>query len=147
MDALPIVVVRTLYTPTATRGHLLVDDTYWGFTLEDRLRPFGVKVPGETCIPAGTYGVKLEWSNHFKKILPRILGVTGFDGVLFHGGNRPSDTEGCILIGSQRKAFDWIFSSLSDRLVTALQAHDSMGIVTIYDGVNARNFLENEGAA
>lgn len=140
---LAIIVLRTLYTETATRGHLIVEDSHWGYTLEDRLRFPGVKVPGQTCIPAGTYDVRLEWSNHFKKALPRIKNVTGYQGILFHGGNRPTDTEGCILIASNRKAMDWIFGSLSDRLVNALKAQNGEGTVTIYDGPDAAEFLKN----
>lgn len=144
---LEIIVARTAYTDTATSGILIVDHEYWGYTLEDRLRPPGVKVPGQTCIPAGTYRVEMDWSNHFKKFLPRILGVTGFYGVLFHGGNKVGDTEGCVLIASGRKAKDWIFGSLSDRLVKALQAHGGSGYAIIHDGIGARNYAENRGNA
>ena len=67
------------------------------------MRPAGAaKVYGETAIPAGEYEVHLAESPHFKRVLPHIYGVPGFEGVLMHGGNRPKDTLGCILVGYNR---------------------------------------------
>lgn len=92
----------------ATIGSLYVDHVFLCFTLEDtvRERP-GVPVarwkqPGVTAIPAGTYGVSLTWSPRFQRVLPELHGVVGYSGVRIHTGNRPEDTEGCILVGLQR---------------------------------------------
>lgn len=140
-----ILVVRTSFSQTATRGHLFVDDERWGYTLEDRLRPFGQKVPGETCIPAGRYAVKLYNSPHFGKVLPLLIDVPFFEGVLFHGGNRPTDSEGCILIGQEKKAFDWIFGSLSSKLVQAIETHGGNAFVTIWNGPGSADYLNGNG--
>lgn len=145
LNSLEILVVRTLFSPTATRGHLFVNDERLGFTLEDRLRPFGQKVPGETCIPAGRYGVRLYNSPRFGRLLPLLLDVPFFDGVLFHGGNRPADSEGCILIGREKKAFDWIFDSLSSKLVQALENHGGSAFVTIWNGPGSADYLNGNG--
>lgn len=45
------------------------------------------KIYGQTCIPSGKYKIILNMSPRFKKILPRILDVKGFEGILMHAGN------------------------------------------------------------
>lgn len=142
---LEIIVARTAFSETATRGHLFVDDDRWGYTLEDRLRPFGLKVYGETCIPAGRYEVQLYNSPRFGKPLPLLLNVPFFDGVLIHGGNRPTDSEGCLLVGGQKKALDWIFGSLSSKLTQALENAGGRGWITIWNGPGSAPFLNGNG--
>jgi hypothetical protein len=56
-------------------------------------------IHGKVAIPTGMYPVTLQVSPHFKHIMPRVQNVPGFDGVLFHSGNTPLDTRGCILLG------------------------------------------------
>lgn len=82
-----------------TEGCLFIDGVYFCDTIEDQVRPDGVKVPGNTAIPAGTYDVILSMSPRLKKITPRLLDVPGFDGVLIHSGNTSADSAGCILVG------------------------------------------------
>ena len=57
------------------------------------------KIKGVTAIPAGTYPLILDMSTRFKKEMPHILDVEGFDGIRIHAGNSAVDTEGCILLG------------------------------------------------
>jgi hypothetical protein len=73
-------------------------------TLEDPIRDKGVKVWGDTAIPAGSYTVKIRFSNRFQKELPGVEGVPGYQGLLIHGGNDKLDTHGCILVGTQLQA-------------------------------------------
>ena len=91
---------------TFTPGELFYNGQHFAFTCEDedrRLEDGGKeKVYGRTCIPRGSYTVEVSWSPHFGKRLPGVLGVPGFTGIRFHGGNHAEDSLGCILIGKVR---------------------------------------------
>ena len=61
------------------------------------------KIPGHTAIPEGSYRVLITKSRRFKKWLPYVQGVPGFEGIRIHAGNYPDDTQGCILVGENRQ--------------------------------------------
>ncbi len=92
-----------------TIGSLYVNGEYFCDTLEDTVRDKNndgdlndlgeEKVYGETAIPVGLYRVVMNRSPRFKRILPRLLDVPHFEGVLIHRGNYAKDTHGCILVG------------------------------------------------
>jgi hypothetical protein len=92
-------VIRTDFTSKYTMGKLYVDDQYFCNTLEDTVRESGVKVYGETAIPAGKYNVIITFSPKFKRELPLLLNVPNFEGIRIHNGSYPEDSEGCILVG------------------------------------------------
>lgn len=106
-----------------TIGHLYVDGIFECYTLEDIERK--EKVYGKTAIPTGTYKVTINWSPRFKRPMPLLLQVPGFEGVRIHPGNTEVDTEGCILVGRKaekdrilesRLAFDALFKKLETAL-------------------------------
>jgi hypothetical protein len=70
--------------------------------LESNLWVKSWKVPGKTAIPQGTYKLELSMSARFKRILPILVSVPGFEGVRIHGGNTSENTEGCPLAGLEK---------------------------------------------
>ena len=92
-------IVRKHFLPDYTIGQFLVDSYYFADTLEDEVRPPGIKINGKTAIPAGTYKVIMSFSNRFQRIMPEILGVPNFSGVRIHSGTTSASTSGCPLIG------------------------------------------------
>lgn len=61
------------------------------------------KVYGQTAIPSGEYECAYTYSARFKKMLPLLLNVKGFEGVRIHSGNSAKDTEGCLILGLNLK--------------------------------------------
>lgn len=102
-----VTLVRRWFSPQSVIGELAING-FRCFTLEDP--PREVKIPGKTGIPAGTYALRITWSPRFKRLMPIIAPVPGFEGIRIHAGNWPEDTEGCVLLGRKRGA-DAVFES------------------------------------
>lgn len=92
---------RDILADGYTLGLLSVDGKPYCYTVEDKVRE-GVKIPGKTAIPYGRYKVIVNMSNRFKKLMPLLIDVPGFEGVRIHSGNTAEDTEGCIIVGKIR---------------------------------------------
>lgn len=91
---------RHWLTEASTIGLLYVDGERECYVCEDRYRPPPeAKVAGATCIPVGRYEVRITYSPKFKRDMPLLVGVPGFEGVRIHPGNSATDTEGCLLPG------------------------------------------------
>jgi hypothetical protein len=95
-----------------TIGSLDIDGEYFCDTLEDVDRGLTqtmpveeirkIKIPNETAIPTGVYRVIVNLSPAKKRMLPRLLDVPGFSGILIHRGNTKKDSSGCILAGENK---------------------------------------------
>ena len=100
MDSLMLTLIRTELQADRVLGELLANGLHFCYTLEDTLRP--IKIAGCTAIPAGLYRVTLEWSPKFKRVMPTIANVPNYKGIRIHGGNKPTDTDGCPLVAFKR---------------------------------------------
>jgi hypothetical protein len=129
---------RIARKPGYTIGKLFVDGEYFCDTLEDTDRLDEgmsldeikkLKQPGQTAIPEGSYKVIVNVSPKFKRLLPRLVNVPGFDGVLIHRGNTAKDTAGCILVGENKKVGMVLNSTYyEERLVELLKNDDNISI-------------------
>lgn len=130
-----ITIVRKEFTDISTIGYLLVDGGFFCYTLEDKDRGLkqtdsllyikANKIFGKTAIPYGDYKVQLSTSQRFKRVLPEVLNVKGFEGVRIHRGNTAEDTHGCPLVGF-RKAFNQVFESTKaeEQLMALMQGKE-----------------------
>lgn len=117
-----------------TVGELFIDNEFICYTIEDVVRD--KKVYGKTAIPSGIYKVVVTMSNRFKKMLPLLLNVPGYEGIRIHTGNTHANTEGCILPATSvskdgtfgfesGKAFNKLFA----RITKALDAGEDVHII------------------
>ncbi len=132
-------VERNQCSAVCTIGELTVDGAFEAYTCEDVVRekenePVETwKIKGETAIPRGTYPVSITYSNRFKRDLPLVGNVPGFEGIRIHPGNTAADTEGCILVGkshtdktvTESKA---AFNALFAKIQKALNEWDTVSI-------------------
>lgn len=97
-----LVLKRDVLEKEFTLGTLSIDGKHFCYTVEDTVRD--KKIAGITAIPYGKYKIIVNMSPRFKRLLPRLLDVPNFAGVLIHAGNTAKDSEGCILMGMGRTA-------------------------------------------
>lgn len=96
-----------------TIGRMSLNNEYFCDTLEDTDRGLkdamqvnevlAKKIKAQTAIPTGKYDVILTFSPRFKRVLPLLLNVKGYEGIRIHAGNTAEkDTEGCLLVGENK---------------------------------------------
>ena len=95
-----------------TIGKMYINGAYFCDTLEDTDRGLNStmsvdeiltkKHKGITAIPIGEYDVILTFSPKFKRVLPLLLNVPGYQYIRVHHGNLPSSTDGCLLVGENK---------------------------------------------
>lgn len=114
-------VVRTQFGKDATNGMLFIDGKFECYTLEDQYQ--AVKVMHETCIPEGTYKLKLRtvggFNTRYTKKYPTfhrgmlwLQDVPGFEYILIHQGNTDEHTSGCLIVGDSQQDLDVNFNGM-----------------------------------
>lgn len=98
-----LTLTRTSRKEGHTLGILHQEGELLCYTLEPQWRDLKheEKVKGKTAIPEGTYRIRLLPSRKFKRMMPYLMDVPHFTGVMIHPGNRVTDTKGCILVGER----------------------------------------------
>jgi hypothetical protein len=96
------------------------------------------KILHETAIPTGVYKLIVNLSPAKKRLLPRLLDVPGFSGILIHRGNTKHDSSGCILVGENKVKGKVINSTqyekrLVEILTEAQERGDEILITIRYD--------------
>lgn len=92
----------------ATTGELLVEGEHFCNTLE---LPWVDNQRGISCIPLGTYEVRLLPSKRWGRPIPHIQNVPGRSAIEIHIGNFLRDTDGCVLLGNRFLRDDVILGS------------------------------------
>ena len=119
-----ILLKRIARRPTYTIGRLYIDGEYFCDTVEDTDRDLNhngrfdngeVKVYAQTAIPNGRYRVTMavqspkfsqrreyDWwkPNGLCGMLPRLLDVPHFEGILIHAGSSARSSAGCIILAA-----------------------------------------------
>lgn len=102
--------LRRLYRKDKyTIGKLYIDCVYFCDVIEDKDRSLTqdmplskikqIKVYAETAIPYGTYKVKMTYSPKFKRVLPLVCAVPGYEGIRIHAGSSEKSSAGCLIVG------------------------------------------------
>lgn len=87
---------RVYFSEQSTQGVLFVDSIPVAVTLELPPRNNEKNI---SCIPAGDYPVVKYLSEKYGSTY-LVNDVPNRSGIIIHAGNWPSDTHGCILLGS-----------------------------------------------
>lgn len=88
-----IEVRRHYFSENYTIGKLYIDGGYFCDTLEP-----STTAKEHPAVKIGIYSLVIAWSPKFGSYMPRIE-VPNRSGILFHVGNYPHDTKGCVLLG------------------------------------------------
>lgn len=119
-EAQVVYLFRDAYTAQSSHGEFFFENDCdrFSYSLEDTVRPEGIKVPKHTAILGGSeenpewYTLTITRSSRFKRDMVLISNTdiawvirhdgTEFKGCRVHGGNSHGNTEGCPLTAKHR---------------------------------------------
>ena len=103
--------IRNDFHADRTQGRLTSSVYTAGFdTLEDAVRPYGLKIPDVTAIPAGVYKLTKRMSPSFGREMLCIVtpkfedsymidnGTQEYKYCYLHGGTKPEHSSGCVIM-------------------------------------------------
>lgn len=105
-----IKITRQGFEHDRTHGTISDGNMVYTPTLEDAVRPYGLKIPDVTAIPAGIYTLVERYSPAFEQNMLCLVSIGGkhdyrvdngdapFFYIYLHGGTRPEHSSGCILM-------------------------------------------------
>ena len=101
-DSANLLIIRDTFTAKSIIGKLYCNGEFMAHTLE---LPWRDNQKSVSCIPEGRYKCRVRLaresaSRDYVHLL--VQDVPGRSYILFHYGNFPSDTRGCILTGTHR---------------------------------------------
>lgn len=129
-----IELTRTSRQEGFTTGVLYSGKDFLCHTLEPQWRDLRKerKVKGRTAVREGTYRVVLSPSRKFGRMMPYLMDVPDFSGVMIHYGNTVDDTAGCILLGERDRYGTLKNSRLSfERVYALLKEAERRGEVNV----------------
>jgi hypothetical protein len=141
---LRLLVLRQKFLTDTTIGNMfLMKDKYkteyFGYTLEDAVRPWNIKIHGETSIPEGEYEINIRWSPKFSRNVIWIRHVPNFDFIYIHALNTNDETLGCIGIAQNYDGKKTIQGSLEKKLFSVVEGYLANGKRVILDIRNIGN--------
>ena len=116
---------RKTFSPKSTIGEVFIENKHFCYSLEDVVRNAGKKIYGKTAIPDMEYYVDVTYSPKYKRDMIILYnaenhtvtdGMVSWSGIRVHGGNKPEDTEGCVLVAYNRYD-DFIYKRADRELV------------------------------
>lgn len=107
---------RTPSAPDGVFGTYVSDS---GFTAQSLERPWVDNLQGVSCVPAGTYIAKWQWSEKHGKNLYHLIAVPGREEIEMHPCNVYEQLRGCIALGKDVE----IFEAGSCHFATPLTTH------------------------
>lgn len=107
-----LTLVRYTRTETAVLGSLYLNGAFVCYTLENASK----------AIPCGLYTVQNDKSPKFKRELPLLHNaqVPESRGIRIHVGNTAKDSQGCVLVGMNKKNSRLTESAMAEAMVTAI---------------------------
>ena len=97
-----LLIIRDTFTSKSVLGKLYCNGEFMAHTLE---LPWKDNQKGVSCIPHGNYKCRVRYRNesgNYDYVHLLVQDVKDRSYILFHRGNYPSDSRGCILTGTHR---------------------------------------------